>query len=434
MATPRILLENILSLTLLQAINYIAPLITLPYLVRVLQPSQFGLLSFAQSIVIYFDFFIDFGFNLSATRAIAASGRNDGKAMARIFWSTIFAKLLFLCISATALAILVECVPKLRASRMLFAVTSLYLIGTTLFPTWLFQGVEKMKLAVGALGIARLLAAGSLILAVKHPADYVLAGAIQASVELVASFLAVPLIFRWVKVSWHRPSISDLVACIADAWPVFLSSSSLFLSLSSTTAILGLMAGQTEVGYYSAADKLIKACVAILNPLNQALYPHIVLRRFRSPVSALQMIRKCFAVLVGLSIPISIGTAIAARPFCRFFFGSSFDRSAMVLQCLSPLPFLFALISVLGTQTMLVFNMEAELAKVTLAGGIISIPAAMLLCYTWGAVGAAVSSVFMATIVAGGMFWVLQAKGLHVWKSSDASSLPLGPITQLGME
>lgn len=78
--------------------------------------------------------------------------------------------------------------------------------------------------------------------------------------------------------------------------------------------------------------------------------------------------------------------------------------------------------------------MEAELAKVTLAGGIISIPAAMLLCYTWGAVGAAVSSVFMATIVAGGMFWVLQAKGLHVWKSSGASSLPLGPITQLGME
>ena len=433
MTTPRVLLENILSLTLLQAINYIAPLITLPYLVRVLQPSQFGLLSFAQSIVIYFDFFIDFGFNLSATRAIA-EGRNDRQSLARIFWSTIFAKLLFLCISASALAILVECVPKLRGSRSLFAVTALYLIGTTLFPIWLFQGVEKMKLAVGALGIARLLAAGSLVLFVKHPDDYVLAGAIQASVELLASFFAAPLVFRWVKISWHRPSIPDLLGCIRDAWPIFLSSSSLFLSLSSTTVILGLMAGKTEVGYYSAADKLIKACIAILSPLNQALYPHIILTRFQSQVFALQMIRKSFAVLVGLSIPISVGTAIAARPFCRLFFGGSFDHSALVLQCLSPLPFLFALISVLGTQTMLVFNMEAELTKVTLASAFISIPVTTLLCYTWGALGAAVSSVLMATVIAGGMFRVLQAKGLHVWKSSGAPSLPSGPIAQIGME
>jgi PST family polysaccharide transporter len=431
--SQRVLRENLLSLTILQAINYIAPLITLPYLVRVLQPSQFGLVSFVQSIIIYFDFFIDFGFNLSATRSIAAS-RDDPQSTSRIFWSTILAKAVLLCLSGTALTVLVVCVPKLRSSWSLFAANGLYLIGTALFPAWLFQGLEKMKLAVSALGIARLLTAVSLVVFVRHPDDYIVAGAIQASVELTASVFAAPVVFRGLRLSWYRPSVSDLTSRIKEAWPLFLTNFSLFLSLSSTTVVLGFMAGKTELGYYSAADKLIRACIAILSPLNQALYPHITVARFQSPASALRMIRKSFSVTVGLSLFISVGTALAARPFCRFFFGAPFDHSATVLQCLSPLPLLVALINVLGTQTMLVFNMESALTKIILCGAVIGMPVTLLFSNLWGAVGAALSSVLQVVIITGGIFVVLETKGLRVWKPSERPTLLLAPMTPTEME
>jgi len=424
----QVLHENILSLSILQAINYIAPLITLPYLVRVLQPPQFGLLSFAQGVVLYFDFFTDFGFNFSATKSIAAC-RNSPRSVSRIFWSTMFAKALLMCASGIALALLVAAIPKLRETPSLFAVNGFYLLGTALFPAWLFQGLEKMKFAVGALGIARLLTAGALVLLVRHPGDYVLAGAIQASVELIASIFVVPVVFKWVKVSWYRPSLSDITDCLKQAWPVFLSNSSLFLSLSSTTVILGSVAGKTEVGYYSAADKLIKASIAALSPVSQALYPHVAAARCRSSLSALQLIRKSFAVMVTLSLLISAGTALLAHPFCHLFFGRSFAHSAVVLECLSPLPVLFALIAVLGTQTMLIFDMEAALTKIMLAGAVVGIPVTVLLSNALGAVGAALSSVALATVIVAGLFVVLYSKGLHVWKYPGAQPLPLTPLS-----
>src|SRR5579863_4602273 len=113
MSSRQLLIENITSLTLLQGLNYVVPLITLPYLVRVLHPSHFGLLAFAQGIVLYFDFLTDFGFNFSQTRAIAAC-KQSPDAVSRIFWSTIYAKASLMCVSAVALTLLVAFTPKLR--------------------------------------------------------------------------------------------------------------------------------------------------------------------------------------------------------------------------------------------------------------------------------------------------------------------------------
>src|SRR5437660_1466611 len=91
MNSRRHLAENIAALTTIQFLSYAVPLITVPYLFRVLQPAQFGLLSFAQGVALYFDLITDYGFNLSTTRAIAVHRHVPG-AVSRLFWSTIYAK------------------------------------------------------------------------------------------------------------------------------------------------------------------------------------------------------------------------------------------------------------------------------------------------------------------------------------------------------
>jgi polysaccharide transporter, PST family len=421
MSSRRLLIENIVSLTVLQGLNYAAPLITLPYLVRVLQPFHFGLLSFAQGIVLYFDLFTDFGFNFSQTRAIAAC-RQVPESVSRIFWSTIYAKALLMCISAVALTLLVAFTPKLRETPSLYAVNFLYVIGTTFFPIWLFQGLERIKLAAALFGAARLMTVPALFLFVRHPQDYVIAGAIQASVEVTASILAWPLILRRMGLTWHPPSVLDITNTLKRAWPLFLSVSAFQISASSSIVILGFVASKIEVGYFSAADKLIKASIAALNPLGQALYPHITTAKLRSPASALHLIRKTLFVVGSLSISVSIVAALWARPVCHIIVGRSFDHSIAVLQCLSPLPLLFGLTSVFGTQTMLVFEMDVLFSKIMLLSAVVALPVTVVLSISFGAVGAAVASVTTAGFMVAAMLFALHARGMHVWQRPNPQS------------
>src|SRR5436305_13451237 len=87
--------RNIAALSLLQIVNYAVPLISVPYLVRVLHPAGFGLLSFAQAIILLFDIVTDYGFNLSATRTVAGC-RDNRETLSRTFWVTLSAKLILM--------------------------------------------------------------------------------------------------------------------------------------------------------------------------------------------------------------------------------------------------------------------------------------------------------------------------------------------------
>ncbi len=128
-----------------------APLVTIPYLVRVLGPSQFGLLAFAQGIVLYFSVITDYGFDFSASRAIAVNRQTVG-AVRRIAWSIWSAKLLLMTGCGIALALVVFFTPKLSQTPQLYAVSFLYVVGTAVFPIWLFQGLEELRLAAAAMG------------------------------------------------------------------------------------------------------------------------------------------------------------------------------------------------------------------------------------------------------------------------------------------
>src|SRR6185312_10993664 len=320
MRSRRVLTENILALGVLQMLNYAAPLITVPYLVRVLGPAHFGLVSFAQAVVLYFDFATDYGFNFSATRAIAACGE-DVASVSRIFWATFCAKCMLMCGNGLLFALLVFLVPQLRQAAALLTVTFLYVFGTTMFPLWLFQGLERLKLAAALVGTARLFTVPALFLFVRGPGDYVTAGAIQGSVEAVAAVLALPWLVKRARLIWRKPSFSDVLASLKQGWPLFLSGAALFVSTSNATVILGFTAGQTQVGYFSAADKLIKAAVAALNPICKALYPHLTGIKIRSKDRALRLIRKSFVAMGALALLISLVTFLFARPICTIVLG-----------------------------------------------------------------------------------------------------------------
>jgi polysaccharide transporter, PST family len=413
---PARLWENIASLSTLQLLNYAVPLATVPYLVRVLGSSYFGLLSFAQALIIYFDVVADYGFNLSATRAVAAH-RQDPEVLARIFWRTLAARTALMLASAVVLAVLVAAIPRLRETPFLYAAAFLTVVGTVTCPVWFFQGIEQMKFLTMAQSSARLLTVPALMMFVRQPDHYLRAAVIQGAVPIVSSLLLTPVLWRKVPRGPFLPQLGEIPAALREGWHVFIVNTSMVINASTTIVMLGLVAGNTAVGYYSAADKIVRAVSSMLTPVTQALYPHLNSLRAHSPEMAYRLMRRSYGWIILLAGAASVATFLLAAPVGRLLWGDAFIPSIAILRCLSPLPFLFALVNILGTQTMLVFEMDTQASRILLLTAAANIPLAAGLSVPMGALGAAASAVATALLTTLALAWSLRRQRGLLWRA-----------------
>jgi PST family polysaccharide transporter len=399
---PARLRSNVAALSILQVMNYAVPLATVPYLVRVLGPAHFGLLAFAQALIVYFDLLTDYGSLLSATRAVAVH-RHDSEALSHIFWRTAAARLALAFGCALALSALVLAAPPLRAAATLYAAAFLTVIGTAIFPVWFFQGIEQMKYVTAAHSSARVLTIPALFLLVRHPDHYVRAAAVQGAVPVLAGILVAPVLWRKLRHGFHRPAVSEIAGVLREGWSAFVANSALVFNATATITVLGLVAGAAEVGYYSAADKVIRALSSLLNPVTQALYPHLNSLKTRSPHLTARLMRRSY-VWIGLpALAVSVATFAVAGPAGLALWGHGFLRSAAVLRCLSPLPFLLALVNLIGVQTLLVLGLDSLVSRTVFAAALFNVALTAWLSASYGALGAAAANVAGAVLLVCGL-------------------------------
>ena len=136
--TKKRLIENFCSLSILQVLDYFLPLITLPYLVRILGPEKFGLIAFAQSLIVYFLVLTNYGFNLSATREISINREKEEK-VSEIFSSVMIIKFLFGVLSFVILILMLFFIPKFGSNWLIYIFSFGIILGNILFPVWFFQ-------------------------------------------------------------------------------------------------------------------------------------------------------------------------------------------------------------------------------------------------------------------------------------------------------
>ena len=132
------LVENVFSLSVLQVANFILPLVTIPYLVRILGAEKFGLVMFAYAFNQYFVMLVDFGFGLSATREIALS-RNNPQKINEIFWSIITIKTVFLMFCFVILFSVVSYFDKFKSDTQIYLLSYGVAVGQAYFPVWFYQ-------------------------------------------------------------------------------------------------------------------------------------------------------------------------------------------------------------------------------------------------------------------------------------------------------
>jgi polysaccharide transporter, PST family len=307
-------------------------------------------------------------------------------------------------------------VPALRHEAPLYAASFLTVVGTAFFPVWFFQGIEQLKFVTIGQSTARLLSLPVMFLLVRHGDDYPLAALIQGGVPVAAALIIAPVVWMRIRIDSYWPSMRDIHSCLREGWHLFVSNGAMYLFCNTTVVLLGVVAGNTEVGYYSAADKLIRAGNALMNPITQALYPHLNSLRMTSNEAALHLIRKSLALVGGATLFASAATFLLAGPISHLLLGSRFGPSVIVLQCMSPLLFLLGVSNILGTQTMLVFGLDALVSRIILVSALVSSVSTLLLANRWGAPGAAAATAGSALLMTILMIGALRRAKLAVWR------------------
>lgn len=408
------ILENMISLTGLQFASYILPLITLPYLTLVLGPEKFGLTQYAISLITYFQFFTDYGFNLSATRELAIC-RDDNQNISQIFSSVMFIKLCLCILSFIILLLIVMFIPKFNEDSYVYILTFGMVIGYMLFPTWLFQGLEYMRYTSILNIIGKIVFTVLIFIFIHDTTDYMLVPLINSLGYILVGILGIYIALTKFNIKITIPSIRDIKYHLREGWYVFISTIAINMYTTTNTFLLGLLTNNTLVGYYSIAEKIILAVNGLLNPISQALYPFISRTvKTDDKTRSIEFIRKITKIMTLVGIVLSAGLFIFAKPIILLLFGQSYVNSVIILQIISIVPLAVSLSTVFGVETMLTFNYKKAFTSIVMIGGIIDIVLGIILITLMKEIGIAISFATTEIFITIAMFIFLQRKGIKI--------------------
>jgi PST family polysaccharide transporter len=270
--------RNFVSLVMLQGINFLLPLLTLPYLYRVLGTEYYGLVSFAYTLAQYLVMLTDFGFNLSATKYISIH-RDDPIAINRYLNSAFICRLLLGGVSFLILFSLTVLFDRFERDAWFYISYFGIVIGNIMFPMWYFQGMEKMKYITIFSVVAKTVSLVSFFIFIRGTSDYVLVPVFYSIGFIFAGLVSIYIIYFREKMRWFIPALKEIRFVFSDSLTYFMSRISVSMFTHINTFVIGLVLGNKAVGYYSAAEKLYQAYNLLLSPFTGVLFPHMAKTR-----------------------------------------------------------------------------------------------------------------------------------------------------------
>lgn len=389
---------NFSSLTVLQISNYIFPLITFPYLVRVLGPDNFGLANFALAFLVYFNTIIDYGFQFSATRSIAQANNSEEKVN-ELFNLTFYSKLFLLIPVSILYSTLIFSIPFFSENLAVYFIVYFILIGNSLFPVWYFQGIERMHFITIFNVIFRAIGVVLIFLLVLEQEDLLNYLVINSSVSLAIGIAAISFIYLKNLSDFQFPGLDKVKLHLKKSFDLFTSQFFIMLYTTSNTFVLGLISDNTAVGYFTGADKIRNAVQNIGGIGGQTIFPHISSLFNESKVRANKFLNKYILLFGSLSLISSLTIFIFAKEIVLLILGHQYLDSISVLRVLAFLPFIIFLSNVFGIQFMLGQGFDRAFRKVILTGAIVNLILLAIFVPIYDAVGTALSMLVTEVLI-----------------------------------
>lgn len=383
--------KNAIYNILLSASQLLFPLITFPYVSRVLGPQGIGVVSFIDSLTQYFILVAALGIPIYGVREIAKV-RTDPTKRAQVF-----SELLLIHISSTCLALLVYItvffsIAKFQAYQHLLLIGSGLLLFQVFMLEWLFQGLEEFPYITKRTLLIRAFSVLAIFLLVKKPQDTLSYYSIFLATLLANAVFNIHYARRFV-----RFKLVKYKQAIARHWKSLLYIFSLGLVTSVytllDTALLGLLSTNTQVGYYATATRLTKLVIMIFVAFATVMIPPLS-KAFHigDRATANRLLKKSFGYMVLLSVPASIGLMVVAPLILRLYAGQEFTDARLSLQILAPTIICISLSNIFGMQILNPTNKEHLFFKAAVVGMVVSVSVNLLLIPFFEHVGAAISA------------------------------------------
>lgn len=389
-----------------QVVRIAVPLITTPYLTRVLGSESLGTYSYTYTIAMYFTYFVLLGLNQYGNREIAKA-REDRRRLSRTFWSIYIGQLsigLAVFIVYVAFAVFQDGI--IETCLLIWAI---WVLAEVADISWLFYGLEEFRIITIRNVIIRIGVVAGIFAFVSGPEDLWLYCALQA-----ASF-ALNSIILWLlaraRIGWHRVSLREVVAHIRSSLALFAPVIAVSCYTQLNKLLLGSSSNMSQVAFYDNADKVITIPLTFIQSLGTVLLPRMSnILASGDQRRAEAYLADSFWISAVASIGLLCGIAGVAQSFVPLFFGSGFEECERLLPMLALIIPACSISSVIGNQYLIPIERDSVYLKSVFAGAVTNVALCVALVPSLEAAGAALATVVAEYVVAGIQVWYARDK------------------------
>lgn len=403
------LAQDVAWLYVIYLLNFLVPLVMIPYLARVLGAKGWGGVAFALSFAGLISLVSEYGFYMSGQRE-AARSKHDRKRLSNVFWDVLSAKLLLTCAIVPIAFAASRFIPILKEDSWLLG--GVLLIGTTqgLNLGWYFRGIQRIKLAAGIEVAAKGIGVALVFILISSPADswkyfYALGGT-----QLGAFVLSVW--FACKTIPLRTPTLSGGVKALRLGREIFLMHVMGSVFTTSNAFILGLLAPLQVVGYFAGAEKIVRFVANAMDPIRNAMFPRLSVFVNHDRQGARRQITRVIVATGIVSAILGCLIYLFAPTLVSWLLGNEFTPAEKCLRVLAFLVPILTLNAGLGFLWMLPRGFERASALILLGVSVANVLLAFLFVPILEEIGMAVAVVISESVVVVS-FWTFFIRDKH---------------------
>lgn len=378
--------KNILYSSILTTANYIFPLLTYPYVSRVLGVDKIGICNFVDSIINYFILFSMLGIGIIGIREIAKN-KNVKEDLNNTFNSLFFLNTISTTIMLILLIIAINIVPKLYEYKELMYIGAFKLIFNYLLIEWLYKGLEDFKFITNRTIIVKCIYVIAVFLLINDVEDYKLYYLISSLMIIINAIINIIYSRKFIKYSLHNISIKPFVKSFL-ILGFYMLLTSMYTSFN--VAYLGFVSGETEVGYYATATKLYSIILSIFTAFTGVMLPRMsVLIAENKLAEFKKLLEKSVNLLFGFSIPVITFTIIFAHSIILLLSGKGYEGAILPMQIVMPLIIIIGYEQILIIQILMPLKKDKAILINSIIGAIVGIVFNILLVSQYKSIGSA---------------------------------------------
>ena len=410
--------SNFMALGILQGTNFLLPVLVMPYVINKIGADGYGIVAVAQVVLLIFCTVSDYGFNLTATRALALH-RDDASKNATLFFTVLAAKMIICIVLFGVLLLLITLVPFFKPHFQLYLFGFTWVLGQSLLVSWFFQGMEKMKYITIYTLLARMLFVALVFVFIRQRSDYRFFILFMGVGSLVAGILSIFQAIRLCKLPVVRPLWSDIKHELKEGWTVMLSNISINTFLSINVFILRLFTNDLIAGYYSVAEKIFLATRQIPVLFSQVIYPPVCQLLQKGKESTRSFFRSVYLPFLSLMLLAGILLFSFSSFIISFFLGQHNGNAVLLLRlfCWGPV---IVCLHIPASLLLMAADQKKSYLRVLTWGTVLNVICNLLLVQVWGSVGTTVSVLLTELFITAGFNRELYSKKLTGYLSARA--------------